>query len=309
MKKLWITIIPLLLALAHQGQCQTFVFDFHTDNQGWSGDFADYPPADSEFYELEFRRAALPFPLDTTRYALMITGNNHSDDLFMFLKKKIGGLTPNKIYKLLIDIELASDAPTNAIGIGGPPGESVFIKAGATLMEPVKVDSGDFYRMNIDKSNQAAPGPDMDTIGHVGVSDTTTLFTLINRSNATHRFIISTDNEGAVWVCIGTDSGFEGATTLYYSRISLTFDNVTGMEDPVKQDDAILFPNPVTDQLIVKNRNGVIRKIELYNSDGQLTTEVRNSDRVPVRHLKPGTYTARVIYADQTAVTRRVIIR
>jgi hypothetical protein len=202
---------------------KTLTYEFIDNMDGWKGDFADYPVIDSIFYELEFIRTTLPAPLNTSKYALKITGNNHSDDLFMFIKHKITGLLPNTIYKLLVDITLASKYPTNAVGVGGSPGEGVTIKAGASVIEPQKVNVDGFYRMNIDKGGQVVPGVDMDIIGNVGVTDTTTVFTLINRSNTTHLFTITTSASGEVWVCIGTDSGFEATTTLYINKISLSF--------------------------------------------------------------------------------------
>lgn len=308
MKRIWLLIILAIALIPAKVRSQVFTFDFLTGYQGWSGDFADYPVSDSVFYELKFKRSILPPPLDTGKYALMITGSNHSDDLFMFLKRKITGLSQNKIYKILIDIELASNVPTNAAGIGGAPGESVFLKAGATLIEPAKVQSNGFYLMNIDKSNQAAPGADMDTIGHIGVSDTTTVFTLINRTNAGHLFSISTDEDGSVWICIGTDSGFEGITTLYYSKITLTFDNMTGAGTPGDNQQTVLFPNPVDDILIIRERSGEIRQIDLFDINGQLVSTVSNSDRISVKMLKSGTYTVRVKYYDNSLVSRKIII-
>lgn len=304
-------VLLILILLPARSKCQNYVFDFQTDYQGWSGDFADYPVTDSVFYELAFKRTNLPAPLDTGRYALMITGSNHSDDLFMFIKRKITGLTPNKIYRLLIDIELASEAPTNAVGIGGAPGESVFLKAGATMAEPRKIDTEGFYLMNIDKSNQAAPGADMDTIGHIGVSDTTTVFSLISRSNAGRLFTITTDDRGAVWVCIGTDSGFEGVTTLYYSRISLTFDNMTGKEERFMDipDETILFPNPVKSYLYIQSKGPKIKTVELFYPDGKLAGIEQNSDRISVKNKKPGTYLVRVTFENNRMVNRKVIIQ
>lgn len=299
----------LVALLPSRVSCQTHVFDFSGGFDGWSGDFADYPSADSAFYELKFARTTLPAPLDTGKHALMIRGANHSDDLFMFIKKRITGLTPNKIYKVFIDVEMASAAPTHAVGIGGAPGESVFLKAGATLVEPRKVESGGFYSMNIDKSNQASPGADMDTIGHIGVSDTTTVFTLISRTNADHPFSLSTDDRGEIWICIGTDSGFEGTTTLYYNKITLSFDNMTGKDDPENGDETLLYPNPADDILLIRNKSTGIRSIELFDSNGRMASMVRNSDRISVKALKPGTYSARVTYTDNSVITRKIAIR
>ncbi len=44
-------------------------------------------------------------------------------------------------------------------GIGGSPGESVYVKAGATTEEPLIIEDSDgWLRMNIDKGNQAGEG-------------------------------------------------------------------------------------------------------------------------------------------------------
>jgi hypothetical protein len=302
----------LLLALfPDRARSQTYIFDFQNGYQEWSGDFADYPVTDSIFYQLAFKRAHLPAPLDTGKYALMISGNNHSDDLFMFIKRKITGLTPNKVYKLLIEIELASDVPTNAVGIGGAPGESVFLKAGASLVEPLKIASDGFFLMNIDKSNQSMPGADMDTIGHIGVTDTTTVYTLIRRSNESRLFTFSTDEAGSVWVCIGTDSGFEGTTTLYYNKVTLTFDNMTGTphDRPVEPAEPVLFPNPADDILIIRDKTAGIRLIEVFNSAGKLSGSISQSDRIQVGHLPTGTYSVRITYDNHPAVTKKIIIQ
>jgi hypothetical protein len=200
---------------------KSFVFEFDGGTEDWSGDFADYPLTDSVFYELTVGYSRLPHPLDTSKGAIRISGNNHSDDLFMFIKRKISGLKPNTSYKISFDIEFASNAPTHAIGVGGAPGEGVRMGVGATKMEPIKIIDGEYYRMNIDKINQANPGNDMDTIGHVGVSDTTTVFTLITRNNKAYPFTVASDTNGSIWVIVGTDSGFEATTTLYYKKIKI----------------------------------------------------------------------------------------
>lgn len=251
-----IKILFLLAILASKTNlyAQVFTYDFSTSYDGWDGDFADYPISDSVFYELEFQRATLPNPLNTSNYALKISGNNHSDDLFMFIKRKISGLLPNTTYNLQIEVELASNAPTNAFGVGGAPGESVTLKAGASAIEPLKVgNSNGYYRMNIDKSNQTNPGVDMDTIGHVGVADTTTVFAIINRSNSTHPFSITTDSNGEVWVCIGSDSGFEATTTLYYNAITLSFSAVTNIDKLPNATNFSVFPNPATNWVNIQN--------------------------------------------------------
>jgi hypothetical protein len=204
-------------------------FPFSDIDQGWTGDFADYPEADSVTYGLYFNHDLLPENLlvtDTTR-GLHIAGNNGSDDLFMFIKKKISGLRPNATYELLFNVKVASNAPTGAAGVGGAPGESVYLKAGASIIEPRKELQAGMYRMNIDKGNQAAEGSDMINLGNIGVASNTTVFTIITRTNnSSNSFSATTNDAGELWLIVGTDSGFEGTTTLYYTQIDVLFNEL-----------------------------------------------------------------------------------
>jgi hypothetical protein len=194
-------------------------WDFEEDAEGWTGDFADYPVGEEESFELQFSYDTLPEPLDQTEGALKLSGSNLSDDLFMFLKKEVTGLQPNTSYNITFNVEFASDVPDGLAGIGGSPGESVYIKAGATRTEPEKiVDNDDYYRMNIDKSNQSSGGDDMLVIGDFSNDTDEDIYVLKTVSNGLP-FNISTDSTGILWIIVGTDSGFEGKTTIYYNSI------------------------------------------------------------------------------------------
>jgi uncharacterized protein (TIGR02145 family) len=217
---------------------QTFSYSFSTDQEGWTHGFSDYPIGEEDFYELDFYWSPLPQPLNTDENSLYITGNNHSDDLFMFIKKQITGLSPNTTYQITIEVEFASIYMTNGMGVGGAPGEGVTMKAGATLYEPDTINGFDYlgydgWIMNLDKCNQTCPGPDMDTIGHVGVADTTTVYTLKTNNNISHPFTITTDDNGTVWIIIGTDSGFEATTSLYYNQINIVFTSLPDCGSPL----------------------------------------------------------------------------
>ena len=197
---------------------------FEEDEQGWSGDFSDYPVADSgDGMNLTFDRRALPEDVDTTGHALYLSGRNLSDDLFMFLKKRISGLEAERSYRVYFEARIASNAPSNCVGIGGPPGEAVYLKAGAAPIEPEPVaESGDF-RMNVDKGNQSTGGEHADVIGNVanGVEEChDTPYRMITRSTE-EPILAETNENGELWVFVGTDSGFEGTTSLYYHRLNV----------------------------------------------------------------------------------------
>lgn len=200
----------------------SYAFDFSLQDEGWDGDFSDYPEGDSILYELEFKHDNLPVNLSQTRKGLKLSGFNQSDDLFMFIRRKITGLSPNTTYRVLFNVRFASNAPTGDFGIGGAPGESVVVKVGASTVKPEKQLTDGYYQMNIDKGNQSQSGEDMFVIGNVGVAPTTSQYTEVYRSNTSaNPFGVTSNAQGELWVIIGTDSGFEGTTTLYYTSVNI----------------------------------------------------------------------------------------
>src|SRR5688500_2611678 len=97
------------------------------DAQGWQAGFADYPVGQESFYELESGIRDLPAEVGAGK-AYFLSSNNHSDDVFMFLKRRIGtaqGLKANTEYLARFDITFASDAPSGCPGIGGSPGDKI----------------------------------------------------------------------------------------------------------------------------------------------------------------------------------------
>lgn len=311
MKKHFLLLMICILSLS-TAHAQLFSYDFVSGYQGWTGNFADYPVGSETYYELEFKRVPLPAPLNTGKYALMLSGNNHSDDLFMYLKRKITGLLPNTMYEVSFDVELASMYPTNENGIGGSPGEGVVIKAGATLIEPSRIiDVINHYRMNIDKGGQTTPGADADTIGHVGVTDTTTVYALINRNNISHPFQVMTDADGEVWIIIGTDSGHEGTTTLYYNHININFkadkkDRGTnrGLAGPAF---TRMYPNPSNGTVTLESVQAV-QRISIMGMDGRVVFDRHMPEAVLDLHLPAGVYSA-VITTEEGVSTQKIVIR
>lgn len=199
----------------------TLSYDFATTAEGWTGDFADYPAGEEELYALEFSYSKLPAPLDITRGALKLSGKNHSDDLFMFVKREITGLTPNKQYRINFEVEIASNVANDQVGIGGSPGESVYIKAGASPLQPQKTeDELGWYRLNIDYGNQSQGGEDMIVLGNFANGTSQNVYTLKTLSNSTP-FLATASNTGSLWLLFGTDSGFEGETTIYINKIEV----------------------------------------------------------------------------------------
>ncbi|MDE2823057.1 MAG: hypothetical protein OXK79_06090, partial [Chloroflexota bacterium] len=206
-----------------------FSFTFDDDVEGWAAGFADLPADyDQSIYELDHGHRPLPDGLEGS--GVYIQGHNRSDDLFMFLKRRVEGLQPGAAYEVEVSVDLATNVPVGSVGIGGSPGESVYVKAGASDVEPDTVeDSTGHLRMNIDKGNQSRGGGAMVVLGNVAHPDVTGReYRIKTLDNDGRPLTVQADGEGRVWLIVGTDSGFEGLTTLYYDRIAYRLRPVDG---------------------------------------------------------------------------------
>jgi hypothetical protein len=222
-----VPVTPSVLAdqdLTAQSQAVLYNFGFQTSQNGWTGGFCDYPAADVGDYDLVFARKTLPRSLDSTRWGLYMSGSNYSDDLFMYVKRRISGLQPCTTYRIYFGVEIATNAPSGCMGIGDAPGEGVCVKAGASTVKPVSVLGDDgWYWMNIDKGNQYEPGANALILGNVANANTDCdnprwLYKTLDSGSWFVR--ARTDSYGRLWLFAGTDSGFEGTTSLYYTRIT-----------------------------------------------------------------------------------------
>lgn len=228
--------LPVILMIALVAGCsdvnspgvETKFFDFDFEStESWEVGFADYPVGEEEFYELTFENTVLPPYLGTNIPSLMISGNNHSDDLFMYATKYIDGLDPNSTYNVRFEMEIATNASSECLGVGGAPGTSVYLKAGVSVGKPGRiVDEYGHYLMDIDKGNQSQGGENAINLGHFGNSNPceNTDYLLKELDNQDAPFSFTTDGAGSGWIIIGTDSGFEATTRILYNSLTVRFD-------------------------------------------------------------------------------------
>lgn len=202
-----------------------FTFDFSHGYQGFTAGFADYPPEHANIYELTSDYRTLPAPLES-RSGLYISGVNRSDDLFMFFKGPVDGLTPGVRYTVSVNLEIATNVPSGCFGAGGAPGESVWIKAGASTTEPTPVREDSYLRMNIDIGNQSNSGESAVVLGNIANSrncESPRQWELKSFDERATQVQVSVRSSGRVWLLIGVDSGFESLTETYFTRVSFTF--------------------------------------------------------------------------------------
>lgn len=202
-------------------------FTFETGPEAWVVGFADYPAGISrtdslELYQFLTAHGPLPAEIQPAQSGIRLRSINRSDDVFMFVYRKVTGLRARTPYLVTLELQLASNVPTNAVGAGGAPGEGVTIKAGAVASLPtVTTDTEGWRRLALDKGNQSIGGADLVVLGNVGVRDDVRQYELITRTSPTAQRV-TTDADGTLWLVAGTDSGFEGLTDLYVARIRAT---------------------------------------------------------------------------------------
>lgn len=203
------------------------VLVFELGPNGFSELFADLPAQGQDIYELDFAWERLPAPLEARR-GLRLTGHNRSDDLAMLIKAPLGGLLPSQRYAVELEVEIATQVPTGCFGVGGSPGEGVYVKLGALGSEP-GVDTiveGEVptLRPNFDYGQQSQGGSAALVVGNLSNSQDCENgpdgeWELKTLSTVGQPFRARSDEAGRLWVLAGTDSAFEGLTNVYYTAL------------------------------------------------------------------------------------------
>jgi len=233
MKK-WIagTITALMiLGCADGGSTQNvgshYNYTFAVDTQGWLGGFSDYQQGDEAIYGFQFAHTTLPAPLDESDGAVRISANNENADLFMYMKTKLTALDINTTYKIDFTVEFASNMPNETNTTEVSPGQLTSLKVGAIGYEPLaKVDENGYMRMNIDKGEQYGSGSQMVRIGNLTNGTSEELYHLKTLSSDTP-LIARTDENGTLWLIVGTDSGYDGTLTVYYNTVNIDMEKIS----------------------------------------------------------------------------------
>jgi hypothetical protein len=215
-------------------------YNFANGLSGWQGGFSDLPlKYKKEEYNLEFGHQTIPLKGDSLKKGLMLSGMNRSDDLFMYAKRKIGqseGLLPNTTYLMSMEVDFYSNVDKGLIGVGGSPGESVYVKAGAATLEPkpTAVKQKSELRMNVNKGEQATAGSNAQVIGHIAKENQSGEQYELKKLKMTKPIVVKTNANGELWTFFGSDSGFEGKTTLYYANVRVNLVKQGGIVNPNK---------------------------------------------------------------------------
>lgn len=197
-------------------------FNFEQSDSGFVPIFADYPDQKDvdSFYEFQHSYGEVPIP--KAGKGIFISGNNRSDDLFMGYIKKLEGFTAGETYHFSVSFKLATNVEGGLVGAGGAPGESVTVKCGIVSIEPKAANESGYFRMNIDTGAQSNGGKDMTVVGDMAKTENNHPGEYEFNEFSTE-FDTTTNEDGEVYLIIGTDSGFESTTAYYLDDISVTW--------------------------------------------------------------------------------------
>ena len=208
-------------------QAVTVNFSFAENFAGWEPGYSDYVEGQERPIDFRFGHERLPPPLDGRR-GIYLSGSNASDDLFMYISRLVDGLKAGQPYRVDTRLVFATNAPQDCFGVGGQPGESVWIKAGASPVAPERViDTTGYVGINVDKAQQANDGEEMEIIGtfaqaRPGGDCLDPRYALKTVDSAGNGPTVAADAQGRLWLVIGTESGFESVTRIYYLQGAVT---------------------------------------------------------------------------------------
>jgi len=199
-------------------------YSFAQNTDGWEVGYSDYTTL-TKPTDVEQVHAVVPIP--GASKALYMGATNLSDDLLLYATRKVTGLVPNATYTGRFTVTFASDAPAGCAGVGGSPGESVWLIGAVSPTKPETTQLGEDIRLNISRGNQSTAGDSSDVLGTVGVSGIPC--TSDNRQAAFKtlgpgKWIpFRTDATGSAWILIGLDSGFEAYSRIWLQSVRFTY--------------------------------------------------------------------------------------
>lgn len=203
-------------------------YEFVTGSQGWEADVTDFSDATRPDDVVAETGVAPPgFPEADGFFHLAAT--NRSDDMFLFVRREVtpdDGLEAGASYAVAYTIEFASNAPSGCVGVGGAPGESVWMKAGASTEQPIPVEESGDIRLSVDKGNQSSGGAAAGVAGVIAngipceeaLSQDPQPYALVTLEHSMGG-TVQAGADGTLWLLVGIDSGFESRSSIYLDRI------------------------------------------------------------------------------------------
>lgn len=220
----WAKLVLLLSLYGCSGEkrndvdpVRTMTSEFEEGTEKWIGDYALYNRADTTKIAFLMEKDSLPAAIDSLKSSIRMEATNVGDNMFLFIKKKIVGLNPEKTYNVSFDINIGTNYPS----LDGATGTKISLKAGASPTEPVKILNAGYYNVSINKGLWNVDGSEMVILGDVTNGIGRAVYQLVNRNSSSKNISVKPDANGTIWVCVGEDSSYSGKTVLYIDNIKV----------------------------------------------------------------------------------------
>jgi len=151
---------------------------------------------------------------------MLSSDNSQSGNIFMGLVKQIAA-APNTNYALNFTVDFLTNVAAGCAGIGASPGDNVYVEVGATGANPsvgYTDSTGLFEFQNLNTNvNLTLAG----NFGSEMLKDCydTTRYVSKELSTGTN-YPVSSDDNGNIWLLVGTNSYFEGTTSIYWQNLN-----------------------------------------------------------------------------------------
>lgn len=209
-------------------------YDFENGSDGWARQVSDFT-AETRPHDVISETGVAPPGFEASDGFFHPGATNRSASLFLYMMRRIGSeldLAPDTAYRVEFTVSAASAAPSDCAGVGGSPGESVWMKLGASQEKPAPVADQGETELTIDKGTPSRGGEHATAAGTIAngtpcdealAADTPYAMVTWSGSAPTP---VTTDDQGRMWLFVGTESGFEGRTDLYYDEVSVMLEPV-----------------------------------------------------------------------------------
>lgn len=163
---------------------------------------------------------------------------------------------------------------------------------------PPQSATDDMFRFLISQDN-GATWQELESISspNIGIPNTRTTktYSLNNYTSATTKFAFYTSN--------GTDPNFGVDYVIYFDDFKITNNTLSTVGKELKNKTFKLYPNPTTGYAYIKSDKNV-QIIEVYDWVGKL---VSKGKEINLSSVLVGTYLVKVIFADGTTATEKII--
>lgn len=200
---------------------------FNESASGWETGLTDFDTTTTlSSFALSGRVSAYPSPLPATGKGLLVSSTNQRDTLFTFITKKITGLNPASSYSIRLATTVIARLPQDdSLQFINNPTTKLYIKGAVSNQPPLNFLVGSKARLNLHTGLLGSDGRDFKLLIPQALPLTEVYQTYpVPSEGGTFRIV--PNQQGEIWVTLGSQTEFKGITKLYYDDIKITIETI-----------------------------------------------------------------------------------